>query len=201
MKTAKIILVILLCAGVLPVSAQVYKCRTPSGGTLISDHPCQGGSKTEKVRQAEPVTYDQQVQAAEVQARRKQQIEQMQAGDAAYRSRLAAQSSGMSEEQQRYRDKLCQEASTPHPGAQGRLTAAQRSVLASCSGGGAVPPVQAPASASAVPSPSIPAVITSCDVAGCWDSRGNRYNNAAGGNSYRQDGRLCRQVGNVMQCN
>lgn len=60
------------------------------------------------------------------------------------------------------------------------------------------PPMQAIAP---VPAPEVPSHITSCDGAGCWDSSGRRYNNAAGGNSFRDDGKFCMQVGPNLQCN
>lgn len=37
--------------------------------------------------------------------------------------------------------------------------------------------------------------LVNCDPAGCWDTSGNRYNRAAGGNFYRQDGRFCQAQG------
>lgn len=45
-----------------------------------------------------------------------------------------------------------------------------------------------------------PATLTNCDQAGCWDTSGRRYNNAAGG-MFRQDGAFCRRVANSLQCN
>lgn len=43
--------------------------------------------------------------------------------------------------------------------------------------------------------------ITSCDAGGCWDTSGNRYNNAAGGNFIRQDGSFCTRSGPTLNCN
>lgn len=46
-----------------------------------------------------------------------------------------------------------------------------------------------------------PAVISNCDAAGCWDTRGTRYNKAAGkGNYFRQDGKACVMAAGNLQC-
>jgi hypothetical protein len=46
-----------------------------------------------------------------------------------------------------------------------------------------------------------PVHMGTCDTAGCWDTGGKRYSNAAGGNLIRSDGAFCRRVGAVVQCN
>lgn len=43
-------------------------------------------------------------------------------------------------------------------------------------------------------------VLTNCDPAGCWDSGGRRYNRAAGGTFFRDDGTACHQSGTQLQC-
>ncbi|MGB4672379.1 MAG: DUF4124 domain-containing protein [Azovibrio sp.] len=196
----------------LPASAQVYKCKTPTGGTLVSDRPCDGANKTVDVRRSEPVTLEQQMQAAEVQQRRRQQLGQMEAEESAHRARLAEREAQrapeISPEMARRRQQLCDEASTPMKGSQGGLTASQRSVLASCAGlnvpapAPASIPIPVPIMPSAALPPPPPSVITSCDPGGCSDSNGNRYNGTAGqGAFHRQDGRFCLHVGDQMQCN
>lgn len=53
------------------------------------------------------------------------------------------------------------------------------------------------------PVPVAPAPVTplvNCDPAGCWDTAGRRYNNAAGGNFVRNDGKFCVNNGGVVQC-
>lgn len=52
-----------------------------------------------------------------------------------------------------------------------------------------------------VPRPPAPSVIASCDDGGCWDTSGQRYNDAGGGNFHRQDGRFCHRAGSNLQCN
>lgn len=51
-----------------------------------------------------------------------------------------------------------------------------------------------------VPAP-VPSVITNCDPGGCWDDVGNRYNKGAGTTHFTQDGRVCQNIGGMMQCN
>lgn len=48
--------------------------------------------------------------------------------------------------------------------------------------------------------PAGPATVTNCDAAGCWGTDGTRYNRAAGGNFYRQDGAFCQVVGTQLRC-
>lgn len=197
----------------LPAAAQVYKCKTPSGATLISDHPCQGANKTEKVRQAEPITLEQQMQAAEVQQRRSAQLGQIQAEDAAYRARLEKRQIERAIDDERRSQKAAMDQSMDKQRrcaelAQQRvLSPSQKDTLRKECGEQFS---QRPARSSAPlidthPTPPMPpkgpSIVTNCDGAGCWDTNGQRYNNAAGGNFFRQDGRFCQQIGNQFQCN
>ena len=43
--------------------------------------------------------------------------------------------------------------------------------------------------------------LVNCDQAGCWGTNGQRYNNAAGGNFYRNDGAFCLRNGPTVTCN
>ena len=43
--------------------------------------------------------------------------------------------------------------------------------------------------------------LVNCDQAGCWGTNGQRYNNAAGGNFYRNDGAFCLKNGPTVTCN
>lgn len=207
----RILFLLAAAALALPASAQVYKCKTPTGGTLVSDRPCDGANKTVDVRRSEPVTLEQQMQAAEVQQRRRQQLGQMQAEESAYRARLAAREALRAEQeaiqaenaQNNARQQKCDETVQQMQNVK-RLKDGQRAALAAC--GVHVPererppppPVPVPAPA---PAPAAPGMMTNCDPAGCWDTSGNRYNKAGGsGNFHRQDGRFCRQVGNQLQC-
>lgn len=46
-----------------------------------------------------------------------------------------------------------------------------------------------------VPTPAHPSRLVNCDGAGCWDTNGQRHNNAAGGNFHRSDGKFCQRIG------
>lgn len=43
-------------------------------------------------------------------------------------------------------------------------------------------------------------MVSSCDPGGCWDTNGRRYNRAAGGTFYRDDGAYCLRIGSQLQC-
>lgn len=209
MKPIRILLAALLVAASFPAAAQVYKCKTPSGGTLISDHPCQGGNKTEKVRQAEPVTLEQQLQAAEVQQRRRQQLSDIQAEEAAHRARLEerqiqrAAENEIRAEQAAMAQAMDKERECSELAQQRVLSPSQKTTLRTeCSEHLRKRPraPSAPIVDTPLP-PKGPSIITNCDPSGCWDTNGQRYNNAGGGNAFRQDGRFCQRMGNQFQCN
>lgn len=70
----------------------------------------------------------------------------------------------------------------------------------------AVPSAAGQISAPALPSPIItidpaprPTFTGHCDSSGCWGSDGTRTN-AVGGALVRPDGRICQDVGGVLQC-
>lgn len=46
-----------------------------------------------------------------------------------------------------------------------------------------------------------PRILVNCDQAGCWDTQGKRYNNAAGGVFISSDGRTCIRAGPNLNCN
>lgn len=78
---------IALLALLLPTqaNAQLFKCKTPSGGTVVSDTPCQGSNKTVDVRQFEEVPQERQLQAAELQSKQSQQLRRLEAEEATVR--------------------------------------------------------------------------------------------------------------------
>ena len=76
-------------------------------------------------------------------------------------------------------------------GAAGKGKARQ---IAICHGGD-VPPEPLP------PPRPRPAAITSCDRGGCWDNVGNRYNSGGGGTMFRNDGKACQKIGDMLLCN
>jgi len=66
--------------------------------------------------------------------------------------------------------------------------------IALCHGGDVQPERLPP------PAPITPAVITSCDRDGCWDSKGRRYEER-GNTLIRSDGKPCIRTGTTLQCN
>ncbi|MBS1190321.1 MAG: hypothetical protein H6R10_2113 [Rhodocyclaceae bacterium] len=57
-----------------------------------------------------------------------------------------------------------------------------------------------PAPSERTPTPAPPATIISCDPGGCWDNGGLRYQ-GSGAMMIRSDGKVCRPIANMMQCN
>lgn len=98
----------------------------------------------------------------------------------------------------------------------GRSAASQPQAAASATSRGGSPtpyqaPIVVPSAAGTIVSPrlSLPGVVITppsttsftgnCDSAGCWGSDGTRYN-MVGGSLVRPDGRMCQNIGGVMQC-
>lgn len=47
-----------------------------------------------------------------------------------------------------------------------------------------------------------PVQVTNCELSGCWDTAGNRYNRTGDGQTFiRSDGRFCRGTGRTINCN
>lgn len=67
------------------------------------------------------------------------------------------------------------------------------------SAAGQIPPQTLPELAAGIPLPTRPTFTGHCDNTGCWGSDGTRYN-AVGGALVRPDGRMCQNVGGVVQC-
>ena len=211
MKPAHVLLATFFVAASLPAAAQVYKCKTPSGGTLVSDQPCDGANKPVKVQRSEPVTLEQQIQAAEVQQRRRVQLEQIQAEDAAHRARLEARQNERAIDDERRSEQAARaqamekQRECAELAQQRVLSSSQKTTLRNECGEPSrkrsAPPSAPLMDSPPPPPPKGPGIITNCDGAGCWDTNGQRYNSAAGGNFHRQDGRFCQQMGNLMQCN
>jgi len=85
-----------------------------------------------------------------------------------------------------------------HPGpASAPVRSAELKVDAACGTNMAASRAQSSGTraAAAPPVPEAPAQIVNCDPAGCWDTAGRRYNNAAGGNFTRSDGAFCTRAG------
>ncbi len=195
--------------------AQAYKCKDQAGKTFISSMPCQDGKKPVAAVAQEYIPPERQIEAMLAHQRRRAEAGRI---DAGYEAAVAAQQRYYASQRTAqnasngYRDKACEAASRPYPGAQnGQLTAAQLDTLASCGGqttarsrdtgtatrrpSAAPPPVAMPAP------PPAPSVITSCDAGGCWDNMGGRYTKGAGNTHFpTTGGGACQMIGGQMRC-
>lgn len=105
------------------------------------------------------------------------------------------------------RAQVMSEATTAMPGARGGLTASQldtASRLYQSRQGRPMPPpapYQDPPPPMPQSAPEPPGQLVNCDPAGCWDTSGRRFNNAAGGNFHRSDGKFCTRAGPNVICN
>ena len=96
--------------------------------------------------------------------------------------------------------KLAVEPCRPAPPVQPRRAVAQ--VIGRMPAQRTAPPVVSMAplpSSPAVPMPSLPQPIGSCDTGGCRDAAGARYN-GAGNATLDANGRICHRNGAFMQC-
>lgn len=178
----------------LLASAQVQKCVDPASGKVtFSDRGCSTGESATALRvhpanSIEGAKYRQQAF----------ELPQPLNSPEPERRRTHLTIVGENNDAERQRKKLCKEASTPHKGAHG-LTASQRAHAAQLCAGISLPvPASRPASVSAS---TPPAVITSCDPGGCWDSNGQRYNKGAGMTHIPANGgHACQLINGNMIC-
>ena len=100
------------------------------------------------------------------------------------------------------RAKLMLEATTVKHGAHG-LTRSQRETVMRLNEANAGRPMPPPSKREDPPARrrAPPTQITSCDPGGCWDTRGQRFNNTGGGTFHRTDGKFCTQAGPNLICN
>lgn len=195
------------------IQAQAFKCKDLQGKTFISSQPCQDGKVPVTSVQREHIPVERQLEAITAHNQRRATVDRI---DAAYEASVRAQqryhaTQRTAQQPTPFQDRACEAASRPYPGAQnGQLTAAQRATLAQCAGGGSPtsapnfnnnPPPAPPVPPQPVSVPKPPALITNCDASGCWDTQGVRYHNTGGGNTHRQDGRFCQNIGDRMHCN
>lgn len=156
--------------------AQIIKCTKPDGSMELSDRPCAKGTNSHvsvgPMNSSDGAHY----QALARQQRVQEQIDDAKAAAYTRTVRAQRQQEADAKAHQEFREKLLEAQAKTEKDVR---RAARRQAAA-----------------------SHPTMITNCDRAGCWDTGGNRYNNAAGsGNFFRQDGRACRTVGNQVQCN
>lgn len=188
--------------------AQLYKCVGSDGKVTFTQHGCSTDSAAENIDLGTVNSQDSTAarrSIAEEQLKRSMQPQKVRVTVVAD-PRIAGR-------QNRARNDLCREANTPYKGAQNRqLTARQRAMSSACGSGASAGEIERvslehkkAAAVSRRPTPSgppAPSHITDCDGAGCWDNQGNRYNHGAGPTHFRQDGRVCHDIGGgQMRCN
>ena len=193
--------------------AQVYKCPSPSGKTVYSDRPCGAGQvmdssalKANSLPASRRENDTSRSQQHEAQRGPQALVIGGSTGNApsAQIRDLEVSASSvtipMLEQCNRWRQVVAAYENANTRAAQdARANAADRCQKA---GRGALPPTREEAEAEAAANAAgAPAMLTNCDLAGCWDTAGNRYSRAAGaGNFFRQDGRACQTVGNQVRC-
>ena len=201
-KTA--FLLILISCSTTAFAGTYYTCTDPeTGNRSFSRTPCGSDAEQRKETRANTASFAaDRRRYAELKAEeaRKQAILDQRSAEAAMRRQQREQDKMAAAAMER----VCREAGTVHKGAPG-LTAAQLEMLARCAGmpsRGSAPAPSTPSAPTSMPvPPQAPAHITNCDPTGCWDNYGNRYNNGAGPTRFRQDGRVCQNIGGMMHCN
>lgn len=182
--------------------AQLYKCVGSDGSITFTKHGCSTSSEVEAVRLGSVNTQDNsEVRSKIVEREFERSLQPTQT-----RVTVVADPR-IADRQNKARNDLCREASTPYKGAQDRqLTARQRAMSSACGSGASIADIERVSlehkKAAAASRAAAPTHITNCDGAGCWDNQGNRYNHGAGPTHIRQDGRVCQDTGGgQMLCN
>lgn len=161
----------------LAAQAQIIKCTKPDGSIELSDRPCANGKNSRVyVRPTNEVSGEYHRRQA-VQQRIQEQAQYQAEVRAANRVAAQAQAEEDAKADREYQRQLDEAYAKSQDDARraARRQAAQTNQ---------------------------PGSLVNCDGAGCWDTSGRRYNNAAGeGNFFRQDGRACQTVGNQVMCN
>lgn len=192
--------------------AQAYKCRTESGKVVITNQGCSGGARLEKITTAAPVTFERQLQAAEVNNRMFKQLdgiaqEQMASNATLQRRQAILMQQDANQrivEQQQPTDMARADAAAKRAGCIATATSRRNStMLAECKG---ISTVQAQKELDDAltdnqpPSPArAPSVIKSCNGVSCFDQYGQKYTTTAG-KTVRSDGKRCYQQGKVTRC-
>lgn len=211
-----IAILLLSVTAAMPAMAQVHRCLQPNGRTTFSDAPCPANAvKAERLMGRDATTSEWVPDGY----RRQEQIDSANRAAAIKRAHVHGDAppqweqgdgrggavilgdpgggQGQASREQFYRD-------AQRRTSMGRLPAEQRARAEDFERSrGARGYQPAPGSQDDVSRPASrpPGVMTNCDSAGCWDSNGMRYNNAAGGNFTRSDGKFCTRAGTNVICN
>ena len=190
----------------LIANAQVYRCKTATGGTEYSQVPC---GKDAQLLQSRENSIDTKPSRSPLDALRQRETAN-QAREDAFRkpqtSRTNTESQGVAT-RRAIDPTACQNAERE---AQIEARHARKDVVAikrayktadwECGRDIQDDPVSAntpPVPMKVVPPPPI---ITSCDQSGCWDSNGGRYNRAGNSDTYFTSSGACTRVGMSMIC-
>ncbi|MGJ7553058.1 DUF4124 domain-containing protein [Variovorax sp. RB3P1] len=196
-------------------SAQVTKCKLSNGTITYGDGPCPAGAVDSRVNTTANVVdgSDQRAAAARM---RDDQVRNEQPAPGATIIGSSKRSGGPIDEAacraaRRDLDMAGSRVRTEvargnHPGPSGSaVRSAELKVDAACgtsiAASRAASTTAHSTNAAPPPIPEAPAQIVNCDPAGCWDTAGRRYNNAAGGNFSRSDGAFCTRAGPNAICN
>jgi hypothetical protein len=184
-----------LLAATQPASAQVYKCRAPSGKVEYRNLPCEGPAKTERVQSADKYPRVMPGGEREDIARQQCTFTALSRGEArtdctGQRARNATYSRWTAEEAAAERARMIAaavEAERRRVEAERRAEAERQAELA-----------QRQAQNRA-------ATATGCQVttvfSSGFDNCGNRYMGSGGMISHRSDGKTCIRTGGMLQCN
>lgn len=188
--------------------AGATKCRDSSGRVFITDGACPGGARIEKVQQQEYIPEERRIaaqrlresnraQARAIDAERDAELAQNRIRfSEALRKEEETRASKASQDRNRRKQEQCVELAK-----QGSLAKHQAMAIGCDWAFQADESVQRDRADREQTKFKPPPIVSSCDKGGCWDTSGNRYNNAGGGNAVRQDGKFCRMVGDRLHCN
>ncbi|WP_431106594.1 DUF4124 domain-containing protein [Variovorax paradoxus] len=195
-------------------SAQVTKCKLPNGTITYGDGPCPVGAADSRVNTTANVVDGSDQRAAAARMRDDQARNDQTTPGAAIigggRRPGAPIDDAACRAAQRDLEMAGSRVRTEvargnHPGPSGSaVRSAELKVDAACGTNLAASRTASsnarPAGSAPSPVPEPPAQIVTCDPAGCWDTAGRRYNNAAGGNFSRSDGAFCTRAGPNAIC-
>ncbi len=192
MKVGTMVLMVLMALMVVPMPsfAQAFKCKTPSGTTVISDSPCTSGARTERVQANEYISPERQRQAQTVYSRNTAQVNEIEREKSAYGQQLQRQQATWARadaEQARINaERAAEQARIDAIKQEAEKLKYQKKQLRSDDW--EEPQVPPPLS-----------IIKNCNGATCTDQSGQRYTTEAG-KTVRSDGKRCYQQGSAMYC-
>lgn len=179
--------------GANSADAQVHRCLDASGKTSFSDAPCANTAKSAtRVLGAEATDrrWENEVYGRERNMRSIENASRILA-EPTSDARVGSQGPALMESDPNERIRAQDDRNMERRMAEIEADRAKREDRA------------ARAEAARPAAPRGPAMLSSCDGGGCWDTSGNRYNRTGNGqNFWRTDGKFCRaNPDNTMSCN